>query len=99
MDVSSQAKLVDIPEQPDHHKPPAKGQPKLTEVNRQQTMMAMIYVEELIGPDHKARAIWQLVERFDLIKALQRIVAHGQRLCRTTGLEPAVARQRVGICL
>jgi transposase len=66
MDVSSQEKLVDIPEQPDHQKPPTKGQPKLMEVNRQQTMMAMIYVEELIGPDHKARAIWQLVERFDL---------------------------------
>jgi transposase len=66
MDLSSQGKLVDIPEQPDHQKPPTKGQPKLTEVNRQQTMMAMIYVEELIGPDHKARAIWQLVERFDL---------------------------------
>jgi len=66
MDASSQGKLVDIPEQPDHQKPPTKGQPKLTQVNRQQTMMAMIYVEELIAPDHKARAIWQLVERFDL---------------------------------
>ena len=66
MDVSSQGKLVDIPEQPDRQKAATKGQPKLTEVNRQQTMMAMIYVEELIGPDHKARAIWQLVERFDL---------------------------------
>jgi transposase len=66
MDVSSQEKLLDIPEQPHHRKPPAKGQPKLTEVNRQQTMMATIYVEEVIGPDHKARAIWQLVERLDL---------------------------------
>jgi transposase len=66
MDVSSQGKLLDIPEQPDRQKPATKGLPKLTEVNRQQTMMALIYVEELIGPDHKARAIWQLVERFDL---------------------------------
>jgi transposase len=66
MDVSSQGKLVDIPEQPVNHKPPAKGQPKLTQVNRQQTMMAMICVEELIGPGHKARAIWQLLEHFDL---------------------------------
>src|SRR5579863_7386198 len=66
MDVSSPEKLLDIPEQPVDPRQPPKGQPKLTEVNRQQTMMAMIYVEELIGPDHKARAIWQLVERFDL---------------------------------
>lgn len=66
MDVSPQEKLLDIPEQPVHQKPPAKGQPKLTQVNRQQTMMTTIYVEELIGPDHKARAIWQLVERLDL---------------------------------
>lgn len=68
MDVVSQGTLLNIPEQPDHQKPPRKGPPKLTEVNRQQTMMAMICVEELIGPDHKARAIWQLVERLDLTR-------------------------------
>jgi len=28
--------------------------------------MAMICVEELIGADHKARAIWDLVGRMDL---------------------------------
>jgi transposase len=66
MDVSSQETLLDIPEQPDRQNPPRKGPPKLIAVNRQQTVMAMIYVEELIGPDHKARAIWQLVERLDL---------------------------------
>ena len=59
--------LVDIPEQPCQHKPAGpKGQPKLRFVNRQQTTMVVIYVEELIPADHKARAIWELVGRMDL---------------------------------
>jgi transposase len=66
MDAPSQAVLLDIPEQPIQQKPVSKGQPKLRTVNRQQTMMATIYVEELIADDHKARAIWQLVETLDL---------------------------------
>jgi transposase len=73
MDVPSQAILLDIPEQPVRQKPvpeqpvlQTKAQPKLKTANRLQTMMAMIYIEELIAPDHKARAIWQLVENMDL---------------------------------
>jgi len=66
MDTPSQAVLVDIPEQPDRPKPQPKGRPKLKTVNRQQTIMASIYVEELIATDHKARAIWQLAGTMDL---------------------------------
>jgi transposase len=66
MDTPSQPTLVDIPEQPVQPKPQAKGTPKLKTVNRSQTMMATIYVEELIAPDHKARASWHLVEQMDL---------------------------------
>jgi transposase len=67
MDAPSQAVLLDIPEQPAQQpKPQAKGQVKLRTVNRQQTILATIYVEELIPADHKARAIWQLVEAMDL---------------------------------
>ena len=40
-------------------------------VNRQQTMMAPSYVEDLISADHKARAIWQWVERLDLSRFLE----------------------------
>ena len=43
-----------------------KGIPKLRRVDRAQTMMANIYVEELIPADHKARAIWELAGRLDL---------------------------------
>jgi len=66
MDAPSQAVLIDIPEQPAQQKPEPKAPPKLRTVNRLQTILAHICVEELIAPDHKARAIWQLVERMDL---------------------------------
>jgi transposase len=66
MDLSSQPVLVNIPEQPAQQKPTAMGKVKLRTVDRQQTTMAMISVEELIPADHKARAIWQLVGRMDL---------------------------------
>src|SRR5438067_946279 len=67
METSSQTVLVDIPEQPAQpQKPCPKRRPKLRTVNLEQTMLATIYVEELIPADHKARAIWHLVETMDL---------------------------------
>lgn len=67
MELSSQPVLVDIPEQPPQQKQAEpKGQPKLRTVDRQQTTMVTIYVEDLIPADHKARAIWQFVESMDL---------------------------------
>src|SRR5438093_11023821 len=66
MAPSSPSVWVEIPEPPTQQKPAIKGQPKLRTVNRQQTMLATIYVEELIAADHKVRAIWQLVGRMDL---------------------------------
>lgn len=71
MEIPSQAALVDIPEQPVQQKALPKGQPKLRTVNRLQSMMAPIYVEELIPADHKARAIWQLVEMMDLSRFVE----------------------------
>jgi len=67
MELSSQPVLVDIPEQPTQQKrSEPKGQPKLRTVDRQQTTMVTICVEELIPADHKARAIWQFVGSMDL---------------------------------
>ncbi len=67
MELPSQPLLVDIPEQPERPvRPAAAGPVKFRTVNREQTMMAKIYVEELIAADHKARAIWELVGRMDL---------------------------------
>jgi transposase len=67
MPVADQPMLVDIPEQPVRQTPAGRhGELKLRSVHRQQTMFAQIWVEELIPYDHKARAIWELVERMDL---------------------------------
>jgi transposase len=67
MPVPDQPMLVDIPEQPARPTPPTvHGELKLRSVNRQQSILAQIWVEELIAYDHKARAIWELVERMDL---------------------------------
>jgi transposase len=67
MDSPCQPRLVDIAEQPAAPKvAKARGPLKLRSVNRRQSILAMIEVEELIPADHKARAIWELVGRMDL---------------------------------
>jgi transposase len=66
MDSPFQPKLVEIAEQPVLLTAGAVGKVKLRTVNRQQTTLAAIYVEELIPADHKARAIWDLVGRTNL---------------------------------
>ena len=66
MPTSEQPILLEIPEQPEPKARPRHGELKLKYVNRQQTMLAHICVEELIPTDHKARAIWELAERVDL---------------------------------
>lgn len=68
MGLGDQPVLVEIAEQPEVPARPAgvKGPAKLREINRAQMMMAQIAVEELIGPDHKARAIWELAGRMNL---------------------------------
>lgn len=70
MDPLSQPMLLEMPEQPNPPSQPEPtapcGKPKLESVDRQQTMLAQIYIEELIPADHKARAIWELAGRMDL---------------------------------
>jgi len=45
----------------------------LNTVDRQQTMLVSIYVEELIPVDHKARAIWELAGGLDLSRFSARL--------------------------
>jgi len=68
MALDNQQVLVEIAEQPEVpvQSVSAKGPAKLREINREQMMMAQIVVDELIGPDHKARAIWDLAGRMNL---------------------------------
>jgi len=68
MGLEDQPVLLEMPEQPVPEPRPdeGKGPIKLKPIDRTQTVLANIYVEELIGADHKARAIWELAGRLDL---------------------------------
>ena len=61
MSIAAQQILLDIPEQREQKAKPQHGELKLSSVNRQQTVLAQICVEELLPADHKARAIEILV--------------------------------------
>jgi transposase len=69
--MGAQPNLLEMPEQPAASPEPSglKTRPataKLRTADRSQTMMAQIWVEELIPADHKARAIWQLAGTLNL---------------------------------
>ena len=68
MPIAEQPILVDIPEQPEQKAKPLRGELKLRSVNREQTMLVQIYVEDLVAADHKVRAIWELVKGMDLTR-------------------------------
>jgi len=68
--MSGQAKLLELPERSAQEEEAAKAvgavAPKWRTAERTQMRMANIYVEERIGADHKARAIWELAGRVHL---------------------------------
>ena len=67
MEQDSQAVLLEIPEQAAVEQGVERGgRAKLKTIQRDQTMLVQIWLEELIGADHKARAIWELTGRLDL---------------------------------
>ena len=68
MPSDEQPKLLEIAEQPEQKSRPVRGELKLKLVNRQQTRMANVYVEDLVPADHKARAIETLAMQFDLTR-------------------------------
>lgn len=64
---SAQAVLLELPEgRPAGERAPASGPPKLRPIHRDQRALVPLDVEELIGADHKARAIWELAGKLDL---------------------------------
>src|ERR1700730_17416659 len=66
MPNDDQAVLVDIPQQPEVVSRAVTAEPRLRTVNRNQTLLIHVLVDEVISPDHKARAIWELTGRLDL---------------------------------
>ena len=72
MDVEAQGILLDIPEQP-ALAPVAKvegvipaAKPKLKAIDREQGLLRVVIVDELVGEHHKVRAIWDLTGELDL---------------------------------
>jgi transposase len=65
----AQSVLLEIPEQPGPRRrataSPEPG-PKLKPIDREQGLLRAVIVEELVGPDHRARAIWDLTGELDL---------------------------------
>jgi transposase len=52
-----------------------REQPRLKPINRQQLLLRTVDVEQLVEPDHRVRAIWELVGRLDLTGFEQPIAA------------------------
>jgi transposase len=74
-----QETLLEIPEQPapataekpaEQPKPP---KPKLKAIDRKQGLLRAVVVDELVGPDHKVRAIWDLTKELDLSRFAKKI--------------------------
>jgi transposase len=65
----SQPPLLEIPEQPAVTKttpPRPRGPAKLQPIDREQSFWRPVVVEELVPPEHKVRAIWDLTGQLDL---------------------------------
>jgi len=75
----TQEVLLEIPEQPEPSVPveptpkPAVRSPKLKPIDRSQGLLRPVIVDELVGPDHKVRAIWDLTGQLDLSGFLKSI--------------------------
>ena len=61
---------MEIPEQSLPVRPPkatvAKREAKLKPIDRDQGLLRQVIVDELVGPEHKVRAIWDLAGQLDL---------------------------------
>src|SRR6202171_5421608 len=62
------------PPTPDRDPPPRLRRP-----DRQQLLVQPRTLDELVPKDHPVRAVWALVQRWDLTLFLQRIRARGER--------------------
>jgi transposase len=52
-----------------------RGAPRLVRAERRQVELRPISLDDMIGPEHLARLVWQMVQRFDLQPLLDRILA------------------------
>lgn len=52
-----------------------RGSPRLIRAERRQVSLRPVSLDEVIGPDHLARLVWNVVERFDLTLLLDAVEA------------------------
>ena len=76
----TQEVLLEIPEQPEAVRSTpisipetAARAPKLKPIDRSQGLLRPVIVDELVGPDHKVRAVWDLTGALDLSGFLEKI--------------------------
>lgn len=67
--------------------PIVKKRPKYTEIDRSQLLWTDLYVENLIGADHPARMIWEIIGRLDL-SAFEQDAASFEREAGRPGWPP-----------
>ena len=68
MGRATQPELLKIPEQPPVRERAAgvESSPKLKPIDREQAFLRPVIVEELVGSEHRVRAIWDLTGQLDL---------------------------------
>lgn len=62
---------------------------RLRTVNRFQTELRPVAIDDLIGPDHFARVLWQLVERWDM-SSFDKAINARQGICGRNATDPRV---------
>ncbi len=53
----------------------SRGEPRLRRAERRQSELRALSLDELIAPDHLARVVWAMVQRFDFAPLLEQIDA------------------------
>src|ERR1700676_99613 len=104
MRSEAQGILLRIPEQPAPAPlPPVVGvvaaaKPKLKPIDREQGLLRMVVVDELVPPDHKVRAIWDLTGELDLSRFYSEIQSQEGK-AGSPAWDPPVAAERVALCV
>ncbi len=79
MEPEAQGILVEIPEQPQPAPVPAAAsaerKAKVKPIDREQGLLRAVIVEELVPPNHKVRAIWDLTGQMNLSRFEAKIIS------------------------
>lgn len=62
----------------------AQCAPRVVQARRDQVELRAMSLDSLIGPQHRARVVWELVEKFDLGRFYAKIKARGRKAGRSS---------------